>query len=159
MDRSEQIAALVDALRVYADEAARMDHAFAHAQGLHHTDGAALLAVRRAERAGEPLSPGRLGLELDLSSGATTAVLDRLERRGHLHRHRDRADRRRVTLYQGPAGAAVACAFAGPLVTAVGAALADYTDDELALAARFLSDMTGIATRHRPEPAPCGAES
>ncbi len=53
---------------------------------MHPTDLNALLAVMRAERAGAPLTPGRLGQHLGLSSGATTAVIDRLERAGHVQR-------------------------------------------------------------------------
>jgi len=63
---------LVELLQDYADEAGRLGHAFAAGQGLHRTDAQALLAVLRAERAGAALTPGRLGEEVGLSSGATT---------------------------------------------------------------------------------------
>jgi hypothetical protein len=44
------------------------------------------------------MTPGRLGEELNLTSPSVTALLDRLERHGHLRRVRDQRDRRRVTL-------------------------------------------------------------
>jgi len=43
-------------------------------------------------------SPGDLSNELELSSGAVTSRLDRLERAGMIARHRDPADRRGVML-------------------------------------------------------------
>ena len=149
MERAEQVAHLVEALRTYVDEAGRTGAAFAREQGMHRTDGAALLAVLRAERAGEPLTPGRLGAALELSSGATTAVLDRLERLGHLHRERDHGDRRRVTLHHADAGAEAGRSWFGPLGRRIDTALAGWDDDELALAGRFLELMTDAVVAHR----------
>ena len=144
-------AALVQLLQDYADEAGRLGHVFAAEQGLHRTDAAALLAVLRAERAGAALTPGRLGEEVGLSSGATTAAVDRLERLGHLHRVRDDTDRRRVTLHHDPAGAAVGRAFFGPLAARLDAALAGYTPAELDVVHRFLTDVVASVAEHRAE--------
>jgi DNA-binding MarR family transcriptional regulator len=47
-------------------------------------------------RSGEPLSPGRLAAAMMLSSGGTTARLDRLERAGLVARSPDPDDRRGV---------------------------------------------------------------
>ena len=52
------------------------------------------LRLRRAER--PPLSPGELAGDLELSSGAMTSRLDRLEKLGHIRRLRDPEDRRGV---------------------------------------------------------------
>jgi len=145
---------LVELLQAYADEAGRLGHAFAAGQGLHRTDAQALLAVLRAERAGAALTPGRLGEEVGLSSGATTAAVDRLERLGHLHRVRDDVDRRRVTLHHDPAGADVGRAWFGPLAARLDAVVADYSPDELALVTRFLGDVVDAVARHRAEMAP-----
>ena len=75
---------LVRLLRAYAAEAERLGQVFAERNGMHPTDLQALLAVMQAEAAGAPLTPGRLGEHLGLSSGATTAVVDRLERAEHV---------------------------------------------------------------------------
>lgn len=140
---------VVELLQVYADEANRLGHTFAAEQGLHRTDAAALLAVLRAERDGDALTPGRLGAELSLSSGATTAAIDRLERLGHLHRHRDDPDRRRVTLHHGETGADVGRAWFGPLARRVDDVLADYAPAELDLVTRFLEQMIDTVAVHR----------
>ena len=149
MERAEQVAHLVEALRTYVDEAGRTGAAFAREQGMHRTDGAALLAVLRAERAGEPLTPGRLGAALELSSGATTAVLDRLERLGHLRRRRDPADRRRVTLHHAAPDADVGGAGSGWFGRRADTALADWTADQIALAGRVVETMTRAVAAHR----------
>lgn len=43
-----------------------------------------------------PMTAGQLARRLGLSTGATTRLVDRLERSGYLRRTRDAADRRRV---------------------------------------------------------------
>jgi DNA-binding MarR family transcriptional regulator len=65
---------------------------------LHPTDLRALIALLDGERAGEAMTPGRLGPCLHLSSPAVTALLDRLEGTGFAGRERDPSDRRRVLL-------------------------------------------------------------
>jgi DNA-binding MarR family transcriptional regulator len=49
-------------------------------------------------------SPGELSAELELSSGAMTNRLDRLEERGFVRRHRDPHDRRGVQVELTPEG-------------------------------------------------------
>lgn len=51
---------------------------------------------------------GELGRELGYTSGATTRLIDGLEQRGLIARHRDRLDRRVVRLRVTPAGEATA---------------------------------------------------
>jgi DNA-binding MarR family transcriptional regulator len=142
---------IVELLQAYADEAGRLGQAFAAGQGLHRTDAQALLAVLRAERAGAALTPGRLGEEVGLSSGATTAAVDRLERLGHLHRVRDDVDRRRVTLHHDPAGADVGRAFFGPLAARIDGVIATYSEDEQAVVQRFLTQVVEAVAHHRAE--------
>ena len=49
-----------------------------------------------AVRAGEPLTAGQLAELSGLTTGAVTAVIDRLERAGYARRVRSKTDRRRV---------------------------------------------------------------
>lgn len=144
-DRDE----LVRLLQAYAGEAERLSQVFAERHALHATDLAALLAVMQADRAGDPLTPGRLGRHLGLSSGATTAVVDRLERADHVRRTRDGRDRRRVTLHYGAAADQVASAFFGPLGARMEALLAGYDAAELVAARRFLGDATEMVRDYR----------
>lgn len=143
--------ALVRLLQEYAGEAERLSQTFAQRHDMHVTDLYALLAVMQADRAGRPLTPGRLGEHLGLSSGATTAVIDRLERLDHVSRSRDAHDRRRVTLHYGDTAGRVGSAFFGPLAEMMDAFLAEYTPAERAAAARFLHDANAMMRRYRED--------
>jgi DNA-binding MarR family transcriptional regulator len=140
---------LVRLLREYAVEAERLGHVFAERYHMHPTDLNALLAVMQAHKAGVPLTPGRLGEHLGLSSGATTAVIDRMERAGHVNRVRDERDRRRVTLHQVEAATAVASAFFGPLGLRMDRMLATYSAAELNAIRRFLDEANELLRQRR----------
>jgi len=143
--------ALVRLLQDYATESSRLAQAFSEQQGLHTTDLYALIAVLGAEARGEPLTAGRLGERLGLSSGATTALVDRLERQRHVRRDRDDRDRRRVVLRYGDGAAAVGRAFFGPLGARMDGLLADYSAEELAAVVRFLDGVTRLVSDRRRE--------
>jgi len=142
---------LVRLLRAHAVEAERLGQVFAERNGMHPTDLQALLAVMQAEAAGAPLTPGRLGEHLGLSSGATTAVVDRLERADHVRRERDDRDRRRITLHYGAAATAVGGAFFGSLGARIERVLAGFAPDELAVVRRFLEQTNAAVRAHREE--------
>ena len=121
---------------------------FADLHGLGRTDVRALVAVMDAARAGEPLSAGGLGAAVSLSSAAVTALVDRLERAGHVHRVRDPADRRRVVLEMTESAMAAGYAFFGGLQRDLVAAMGDYSDADLAVVRRFLTEMTEVVAAH-----------
>ena len=150
-ERDDLRADVVDLLRLYSIEAQHVAHAFAGRAGLHFTDLQALIAVMHAERRGDPLTPGRLGETLGLSSGATTAVIDRLERAGHLRRTRESADRRVVHLRYGEPGMELAVAFFAPLGARSHAVMDGFSRAELESVRRFLSGMLGAITEHHRE--------
>ncbi len=143
--------AIVELMQAYSVEAQQVGHAFAQRHGLHPTDLQALIAVMHAEGNGAPLTPGRLGEAIGLSSGATTAVIDRLERAGHLRRTRESSDRRVVHLRYGEPGMELAVAFFGPLGRRSDAVMAEFTDGELDTVRRFLAGMNAAMAAHREE--------
>ncbi|MFI5937986.1 MarR family winged helix-turn-helix transcriptional regulator [Actinoplanes sp. NPDC051494] len=142
---------IVNLLQSYGVRAQHVGQAFSQRNGLHPTDLQALMAVMQAEGDGTPLTPGRLGEELGLSSGATTAVIDRLERAGHLRRSRESADRRMVHLRYGEPGKALAVAFFGPLGRRTDEVMRDFTDEDLATVRRFLAGMGDALEAHHHE--------
>jgi DNA-binding MarR family transcriptional regulator len=146
---AEARAELIRLLQRHTVEATRLGRAFAERHDLHPTDWAALLAVMQGDRAGTPLTPGELGERLGVSSGATTAVVDRLERAGHVRRVRDERDRRRLTLHRAETAQALIAAFFGPLESAMDSIILGYTGPELATVQRFLSDAVGQVGDHR----------
>ncbi|WP_217697457.1 MarR family winged helix-turn-helix transcriptional regulator [Nocardia donostiensis] len=90
---------LTEGLLAYGATFTELGRLFAVALGVHTTDAFALLEITAAEERGTSLSPAQLGKRIRLSSGAMTALLNRLERAGYVTRTRDSADRRVVTLH------------------------------------------------------------
>ncbi|QWF84764.1 MarR family winged helix-turn-helix transcriptional regulator [Amycolatopsis sp. CA-230715] len=131
---------LVEGLRSFGASYTELTRRFAGFLGLHATDAAALAEILYAEDKGVPLSPARLAERVSLTSGATTNLLNRLERAGHVVRIRDQADRRVVTLrasreIQGPAQEF----FGGLLVSPIDALIAQYPVEKLEEFEEFLA--------------------
>ncbi|MGY1709678.1 MarR family winged helix-turn-helix transcriptional regulator [Geodermatophilus sp. SYSU D00758] len=121
---------------------------FAELHGLGRTDVRALVAIMDAARQGQALTAGALGSAVELSSASVTALVDRLERVGHVRRVRDPEDRRRVALEISDTAMDAGAEFFGGLQRDLVAALAGYDDAELAAVRRFLEEMTGVIARH-----------
>lgn len=121
---------------------------FATEHGLNRTDVRALVAVMDAARRGEALTAGGLGAAVDLRSASVTALVDRLERVGHVRRVRDADDRRRVTLQLSDEARAAGAEHFGGLAADLVEAMRGYTDEEIAVVTRFLVEMTEVVTRH-----------
>src|SRR5262245_19382775 len=110
-----------------------LDHALAEYMGIDDT------AFRCLDVLGQegPMTAGRLSERVRLSPGATTALLDRLEKCGFARRTRDTEDRRRVLVEIAPELRQRAEALYGTHGdTAEG--LTVYSDEELAFLIRFL---------------------
>lgn len=97
-DVAERRERLMDGFTSFGGRYTEFSRRFAAWIGLHSTDATALLEITAAEERGTPLSPARLSERILLSSGATTALLNRLEGAGHIVRTREQSDRRVVTL-------------------------------------------------------------
>jgi len=146
----QELALLLRRLTVELDAVGQR---FAEVHGLNRTDVRALVAIMDAARGGESLTAGRLGAAVDLSSASVTALLDRLEKVGHIRRTRDADDRRRVVLEMSDSAMAAGAEHFGGLQRDLSAAMEGYSDDELDVVRRFLVDMTAAIERHsRPAP-------
>ena len=149
VDRRE-LALLLRRLTVELDAVGQR---FADLHGLNRTDVRALVAIMDAARRGEALTAGGLGDAVDLRSASVTALVDRLERVGHVRRVRDPEDRRRIALEMSDTAMAAGGAYFGGLQRDLAAAMEGYSDDELDVVRRFLEDMTTVIERHaRPQP-------
>jgi DNA-binding MarR family transcriptional regulator len=146
---------LVLLLRRLSVELDAVNQRFAEEHGLGRTDVRALVAIMDAARRGEALTAGRLGEAVELRSASVTALVDRLERVGHVRRERDPEDRRRVSLHLSDSARTAGSEHFGGLARDLVAALQGYTDEELAIVRRFLLDMTeGVARHARTDPPP-----
>ena len=140
-------------LRRLTGEVDHLGHQFAAMHAMHPTDMRALVVLLDAERGERAMTPGRLGAELKLTSASVTALVDRLERSGHVRRARDPGDRRRVTLQVQPAVHEMGQAFFGPLNRELVEAMAAFDEGELHAIDRFLVAMTDVvvANQHARE--------
>ncbi|MET9375024.1 MarR family transcriptional regulator [Streptomyces sp. NPDC002992] len=117
---------------------------FATRNGMHATDVRALICLLDAERAGTDATAGWLGAQLGLNSAGTTAVIDRLERLGHLARVRDDRDRRRVLLRIEESAKDLGRASFGPLIEGTVALLRQFDAGEVDTVRRFLAGVREI---------------
>lgn len=88
---------------------------------------------------GAPLSPALLGKRIPLTSGAMTALLNRLERAGYVTRTREHTDRRVVTLRSSAGIKQSADKYFSPLNARQCAIIAEYSPDVLRQFEMFLS--------------------
>ncbi|MFC5290108.1 MarR family winged helix-turn-helix transcriptional regulator [Actinokineospora guangxiensis] len=114
---------------------------FSRSHGLQRTDAEALLLVVDAERDGEPLGPSRLARGLGISTASATVLVDRLVAAGHVRRHLDPADRRRVTLAVSAATMASAADYFAELNTRLLACLGDVPPEDIATVAGVLDTL------------------
>lgn len=101
----EDLTALMAAFRLFQTHHARTLARESAARGLNGTDTRLVFFLEAAVGGATPKQAGEY---LALSTGATTSLIDRLERHGHLERGPNPADRRSVLLHLTPSGAAVA---------------------------------------------------
>jgi DNA-binding MarR family transcriptional regulator len=99
MSREELIAAIVDEIRRNQRLTDMLDEGAADLMGINRTDARAIDVIHQHGR----VTAGELARELRLSTGAVTAVVDRLERAGYARRVDDPDDRRRVLIEVTPA--------------------------------------------------------
>lgn len=100
------LAALLTAFRLLQVQHARVMHHESAVRGLHATDSRCLFFLAAAD--GQGVTPKQVGEYLELSTGATTSLVDRLEQHGHIDRRPNPGDRRSVLLHLTPTGSAVA---------------------------------------------------
>lgn len=145
--RSEIRAEVLEALRAYVVAYQDSGHDLARHMGLPITDGLALGEVLWAEYNGAPLTPTGLAHRTALTSGATNALINRLEGRGLVERSREHDDRRIVTLRATDAARARAEEFNGAAAVRLEEALAEQADDDLVVVRDFLRRFAAVLPR------------
>lgn len=136
---------IVHLLRAVAVELGLHSARFANSNGMHPTDVRALISLLDAARAGRDMTAGRLGAELGLNSAGTTALVDRLERLGHVRRVRDQRDRRRVLVEVDERAVELGREFFGPLISRTVELLRGYDERERAAVRTFLTGVREAA--------------
>jgi DNA-binding MarR family transcriptional regulator len=136
--------AIRDYLNRKALAAARHRSALARTLGLNETE---MAAVAHLGRAGQ-LTPTQLGALLNLTSGGVTALVQRLERAGHLCRDPHPFDRRSTLLRLSPDLVERAEEAFAPLVGAIDRITADLDDRDRRVIGRFLEEVASINELH-----------
>ncbi|GAB3618838.1 MarR family transcriptional regulator [Glutamicibacter endophyticus] len=115
--------------------------------GTHRTDMHALGVIMQYQRRGQLPAPRDLSRELKLSSPATTAMLDRLERLGYIQRQRSDSDRRIVRIAPTPLAREHGQLMFRPLAESIGEILQEYSAEQLALISGFITEATAATER------------
>lgn len=97
-EQVSQVVRVMESLRGWHEAAQRMSEASERYMKLNHTDMRAIRFLIAAHNQGAVATPGALAAYLGISSAATTKLLDRLERGGHLTRAPHPTDRRALAL-------------------------------------------------------------
>ena len=133
-------------MRAHASAATRYAAAVAKRMGIGASE---LAALEHLEAAG-PLTPGQLGGRLSMTAGAVTALLDRLEGRGHGERSPNPDDRRSAIVRETEKGRHDSLAHLWPYIEEMRRIEESFTDEEKAVISRFLTAATE-ATHHHAE--------
>lgn len=142
---------LMAQMRSYGTTFTEVSRRFAAWLDLHYTDAVALLEIAEAEQRGKPLSPAGLSARVSLTSGATTALINRLERAHHVVRTREHADRRVVTLHTTEHVGGLAEQYFGPLGHRLDEMMAKYPPERLREFEAFVADLGATMEEHLGE--------
>lgn len=136
--------AAIQAIRGWQTDQDIFDAAAAAYAGINRTDFRCLDIIDRGGR----MTAGQLATAARLTSGAVTAVLDRLEQAGFVRRVRDTVDRRRVLVEVMPNLMELGKPVYGPIAEDGMREMATYTDEELALIVDFMERSRSMLARH-----------
>jgi DNA-binding MarR family transcriptional regulator len=131
--RQDLVNAAGMAARLHQNAYDRFEDAAAEYFGVNRT---AMRCMDVLERVGR-LTAGEVATQTGLSTGAVTALLDRLERAGYVRRVRDPADRRRVWVELTETARKLAEEVYGPLAEAM-AEYNRYSDSDLRLITAYI---------------------
>jgi len=131
---------LLAALRRFGLEDDRLDARIARQIGAPPVEFRAMDHLHHAKT----LTPGELADRLALTSGAVTALVDRLERLGWARREPHPTDRRSIVVSVAQSGGAVEALY-GPFGEALAEAALKLSAAERTAATRFLEDAAAIA--------------
>jgi DNA-binding MarR family transcriptional regulator len=135
---------LADLVREHSSAATRYAAALARRTGMGTSEVAALEHLQAAGS----MTPGRLGGRLSMSPAAVTALVDRLERRGHVERMPNPEDRRSALVRETEKGLRESLGHLWPYIEEMRDVEEGFTEGERAVISRFLKAATEAANQH-----------
>jgi DNA-binding MarR family transcriptional regulator len=142
--KQQLIAELGEQFRTSGIQDIAFDDATAERLGINRTD---LNCIDIIERHGG-ITAGELAAVAGLTTGAVTAVIDRLERAGYARRVRDDEDRRRIKVEVTPKLEQLAGALYGPMMEEWEAMMNRATTEQLRLMVDFMREANEVKPRH-----------
>ncbi len=139
-----------------SDAVRRLDAALMELNGALSRElqvGSAGLAALAHLGAGE-LGPTELARRLDLTTGAVTALLDRLGERGHIVRELDPSDRRRLRVHITPQATEELLGHILPLARDIESIATGFSAGERRAIGRFLDELTTVIRDHASRSSP-----
>ena len=133
---SKSASQLLDEARALSGDFDRLSQAVADRVGLSATE---LLAMDLVSRQGQ-MTAGQLATELQLTTGAITGLVDRLQKAGYVRRVADPDDRRRVFVRATAKEARVGELYR-PLAAGLRRAIEGYSEQELAMLTEFIGKL------------------
>ena len=144
LHREELEAAFGNAVRAYQTGVDNFDQAMADHIGINRTDSRCIDLIDQAGG----MTAGELAKAAGLTTGAVTAVIDRLEAAGVAQRVPDPNDRRRVRIEATPKLWELSEPLIGPMLEESQAIIDDLTDRELERFTEFMNGVIEIQARH-----------
>jgi DNA-binding MarR family transcriptional regulator len=142
--RAQLLTALEEAIRKVGAQAVLISDLVATRVGINSTD---LECLDLLQLAG-PTTAGRMAAHSGLTTGATTAMIDRLERAGYVRRRRDPDDRRVVLVEVQHQCVPHIAALYERIQKDMDAVHARYSNRELAIVVRYLAEALEMGARH-----------
>ena len=138
---------LSEVFREYQRSVDKLDELATGLMGVNRTDARVLDLLEQKGR----MTAGEIATGAGITSGAVTGVIDRLERIGFARRVRDDVDRRKVLVEPTTKLQEAAQEIYYGIATKAEERMRSYSDDELRLVVRFLSDTIAITDDHAAE--------
>jgi DNA-binding MarR family transcriptional regulator len=134
---------LANLVREYTSAVLR--HAAATAKRMS-LEASELAALEHLQATG-PMTQKRLGERLSISPGAVTAMIDRLESRGHVERTPNPEDRRSALVLITKAGLEESLRYLWPYIEDMKGVEEGFSEEEQAVIERFLREATQVTHR------------
>jgi len=138
--RREKIEQLLREVRLMSSFDALFSQAVAECVGMHSTDIETMDLLNTLG----PMTPGELSRRTGLTSGATTRLIDRLERVGYVRRRPDEVDRRCVIIEPVDENLEQLGALFQPLAEGMAELWSKFNDDELEVIIKFVRQSNAL---------------
>jgi DNA-binding MarR family transcriptional regulator len=137
----------MEACREFTSAVDVVNQFIAERMGVNRTDHRVLEILNRKGA----MTAGDLALAAHLTTGAVTAVVDRLEEAGFVRRVRDTEDRRRVLIEQTLESTRTAMRYYQPFMSATFESMTKYSAEELEVVRDFMRGAAAISEEYAKE--------